>query len=231
MIKKQSDTSESTVFGETRIHRILIRLLLLLMAIEWVLLLLDQRWLSLFLVTLIITTLFAPIIFRNRMELEIPAEFHITAVVFIFASFYLGEVQDFYFRYWWWDIALHATAGLLMGVLGFLLVYILNESKRVELNMTPGFIAFFAFVFAVAIGTVWEIFEFGMDQIFGTVMQKPMLGDPSGLTDTMWDMIVNAVGAFVISFAGYFYLKKNQSFFVKEWIRKFIDKNPGMFRK
>ncbi|MEX0662933.1 MAG: hypothetical protein WEA58_02225 [Balneolaceae bacterium] len=27
-----------------------------------------------------------------------------------------------------------------------------------------------------------------------TTMQKPMLGDPSDLTDTMWDMIVNAVG-------------------------------------
>jgi hypothetical protein len=201
-----------------------------LMAIEWVLLMLDQRWLSLFLVTLIIATLFAPILFRNRLQVEIPAEFHLMAVIFIFASFYLGEVQDFYFRYWWWDIALHATAGLLMGILGFLLVYVLNESKRVELQMTPGFIAFFAFTFAVAIGAIWEIFEFGMDQIFGTLMQKPMLDDPSGLTDTMWDMIVNAIGALIISITGWWYLKRNRSFFVKDWIRKFIERNPGMFK-
>lgn len=162
--------------------------------------------------------------------MEIPAEFHLTSVVFIFASFYLGEVQDFYHRLWWWDIALHTTAGLLMGMLGFLLVYVLNESKRVEFNMTPGFIAFFAFTFGLAIGSVWEIFEFGMDQLLGTNMQKPMLGDPSGLTDTMWDIIVNAIGAFVISFIGYVYLRSRKSFFVKDWIRSFIEKNPGMFK-
>jgi hypothetical protein len=229
MNKKQSMSSALSGIGENRVHRNLIRILLLLMVVEWVLLLLDQSWLSLFLVTLIIITLFLPILFRNKLEMEIPAEFHITAVVFIFAALYLGEVRDFYHRIWWWDIALHATAGLLMGVLGFLLIYVLNESNRVDLHMTPGFIAFFAFIFAVAIGAIWEIFEFAMDQIFGTNMQKPMFDDPSGLTDTMWDMIVNAIGAFIISFSGWWYLKKEQSFFVKEWIRKFINRNPDMF--
>lgn len=217
--------------GENRIHRILVRVLLVLMILEWFLLLLDQRWLSVFLVTFIIVVLFSPILFQKRMDIEIPAEFHITAVIFIFASFYLGEIQDFYHRFWWWDIALHATAGLLMGILGFLLIYILNASERVELHMTPGFIAFFAFTFAVAIGALWEIFEFGMDQLLGTNMQKPMFDDPSGLTDTMWDMIVNAIGALIISMAGYWYLKRKRDFFVKEWIRKFIRKNPDLFRK
>ncbi|MCH2449033.1 MAG: hypothetical protein MK198_02690 [Gracilimonas sp.] len=216
---------------EFKANRIVIQVLLVLMAVEWILLLLDQSWLSLFLVTLIIGTVFSPILFRKRMQVEIPAEFHLTAVIFIFASFYLGEVQDFYQRLWWWDIALHTTAGLLMGILGFLLVYILNENKRVELNMTPGFIAFFAFTFALAIGSIWEIFEFSMDQFFGMNMQKPMFGDPSGLTDTMWDIIVNALGASVISFSGYVYLKRKKSFFVKDWIRSFITKNPQMFNR
>lgn len=217
--------------GETRVHRWLIRILLILMAAEWVLLMIEKQWLSLFLVTLIIGTLLAPSIFRKKLVLEIPAEFHLTAVIFIFASFYLGEIQDFYYRLWWWDIALHATAGLLMGIVGFLLVYILNESKRVELRMTPGFIAFFAFTFAITIGTIWEIFEFGMDQVIGTTMQKQMFDDPSGLTDTMWDIIVNALGAIIISSSGYFYMKKKKSFFVKRWIQKFIKKNPDMFKK
>lgn len=92
-----SDTTLSEIvnLGENRIHRLLIRFLLVVMTIEWILLLLDQRWLSLFLVTLIILSLFAPIIFRRKMEMEIPAEFHIAAVIFAFASFYLGEVQRF----------------------------------------------------------------------------------------------------------------------------------------
>lgn len=216
---------------ENRYHKFITRTLLVVMVAEWGLLLYNQRWLSLFLITLIILTLFAPLIFKKKMDLEIPAEFHLMAVLFAFASFYLGEVHDFYHRLWWWDIALHTTAGLLMGILGFLLVYVLNENKRVELNMNPGFIALFAFLFAVTIGTIWEIFEFAMDQIFGTVMQKPMLGDPSGLTDTMWDMIVNAVGAALVSLSGWLYLKRKERFYVKYLINLFIKRNPRLFKK
>jgi uncharacterized membrane protein YjdF len=215
---------------ESTLHRVLIGILLALMLVEWGLLLYRERWLSAFLVTLIIIALLIPAVFRKKLELEIPAEFHLTAVIFIMASLYLGEVYDFYYRLWWWDIALHTTAGLLMGVLGFLLVYVLNESRRVELHMTPAFIAFVAFTFAVTTGTIWEIFEFSMDQLAGTQMQKPMLGDDSGLTDTMWDMIVNALGAGLISLMGWWYLKREQSFFVKDWIRKFINSNPALFR-
>lgn len=229
--KKAMPVAEHAIFSENRIHRILVGVLLLLMALEWIVLLLDQLWLSTFLVTLIIAALLSPFVFRNKMELEIPAEFHITAVVFIFASLYLGEIQGFYQKFWWWDIALHTSAGLLMGIVGFLLVYLLNESKRVELHMTPGFISLFAFLFAVSIGTVWEIFEFFMDQLFGFNMQKPMMGDLSGLTDTMWDMIVNAIGAFIISFMGWWYLKRKKAFFVRDWIRMFIDRNPRIFNK
>src|SRR3546814_16435775 len=72
--------------------------------------------------------------------------------------------------------------------------YILNEDRHVDLHMRPSFLAVFAFCFSQAIGALWEIFEFTMDQVFGLTMQKPMLGDPSGLTDTMWDLIVNAIG-------------------------------------
>lgn len=214
-----------------RIHKWVSRTLLTVVAVEWVFLLLDARWLSMFLVTLIIAALLAPALFRSKLDVELPVEFHVMAVIFVFASLYLGEVQSFYQRFWWWDIALHTSAGLLMGIVGFLLVYLLNESTRVELHMTPGFICLFAFFFAVTIGTLWEIFEFFMDQLFALNMQKPMLGDPSGLTDTMWDMIVNALGAFVISFMGWWYLKRGQAFFVKNLIRKFIRNNPALFNR
>ncbi|MDX1591931.1 MAG: hypothetical protein R3283_08210 [Balneolaceae bacterium] len=226
MNHSSSHTDESLV---VRLHTILTRFLFVLMAVEWVVLLVQKRWLPLFLVSIIILTLYAPVVFRKRLGLELPAEFHLTAVLFIFASFYLGEVQDFYYRIWWWDIILHVSAGFLMGIVGFLMVYILNESKRVELHMTTGFIAVFAFTFAISIGSIWEIFEFSMDQLAGANMQKQMFNDPSGLTDTMWDLIVNAFGALFISVIGYLYLKGEKSFFLRRWIRKFIDKNPRLF--
>ena len=97
---------------------------------------------------------------------------------------FLGEVRSWYERIWWWDIALHTSSGLLLGLVGFLLVYVLTENERIDLHMRPRFVALFAFLFAVAVGALWEIFEFAMDRMLGANMQKPMLDDPSGLTDT-----------------------------------------------
>jgi len=215
----------------TQVHLWTGRILLVVVGLEWIYLLIESQWLSLFVVSLLLIVLFIPIIFKRRLQVDIPAEFHLTAVLFTFAALYLGEVQHFYQRVWWWDIALHGSAGLLMGIFGFLLIYILNESIRIDIHLTPGFIAFFAFTFAISIGTVWEIFEFSADQIFQLNMQKPMMGDPSGLTDTMWDMIVNAIGALMISLTGWWYLKSKKNYFVKDWIGKFIEKNPRLFSK
>jgi hypothetical protein len=69
-----------------------------------------------------------------------------------------------------------------------------------------------------------------MDQVFGLNMQKAMFGDPSGLTDTMWDLIVDMAGALVIAFLGYGYLKTagNHSF-LERWIQAFIQRNPRFF--
>lgn len=122
------------------------------------------------------------------------------AVTFIFASLFLGEVHDHNTRFWWWDILLHTCSGLLMGVMGFLLVHLHNKTKDINLHMTPRSVAL---CFAVTVGALRETYELGMDSLFVATTQKPMLGDPSGLTDSMWDMIVNALGTLVISVLGY----------------------------
>jgi uncharacterized membrane protein YjdF len=218
-----------TARDEGRLHRWLGWALLAVMAAEWVLLLQAGRWLSSFLVLLIIAALAAPSVFYKKLDLEVPVEFHITAVLFMTASLYLGEVRKFYEKFWWWDILLHTSAGLLMGITGFLLVYLLNERRQAGLHMKPGFIALFSFSFAVTIGTLWEIFEFSMDRLAGLNMQKPMLGDPSGLTDTMWDMIVNALGALAVSLVGWRYMKRKEIFFVRDLIGRFVRRNPGLF--
>ncbi len=153
-------------------------------------------------------------------------------IIFVFASLFLGEIREFYTRFWWWDIALHSFSGILLGIVGFILVHVLNETEEIDLHMKPGFVAFFAFLFAVGMGGLWEIFEFTMDSIFGMNMQKEMLGDPSGLTDTMWDLIVDALGALIIAVLGYGYLKtaKNESF-LEQWIEAFIKSNPRLFKR
>ena len=205
-----------------RAHLLVLFALQTVMAVELVLLLVEAQWQHVFLVGAVMAGTLAPELLRNRLPVEIPSEVQVLAILFVFATIFLGEVQDYYERIWWWDLALHATAGLLMGLLGFMIVYVLNKSPDVQLNMRPSFVALFAFVFALAIGNLWEIFEFGMDRAFGLTMQKPTDGDPSGLTDSMEDLIVNAIGAAVVSIAGWFYIRGSRRRHVDTWVARVL---------
>src|SRR5690606_1819277 len=118
---------------------------------------------------------------------------------------------------------LHGFSSVAMGFLGFLILYILYAKNRLETK--PVWMALFAFTFAVAAGALWEIFEFAMDQFFNLTMQK------SGLMDTMGDLILNALGAFVTSFAGYFYLKGKKMGFFRHLIQRFGKENPHLFKE
>lgn len=190
----------------------------------------QRQWLAAVMTVTILLLTVAPVAMGRRFDVFIPAEFKLLAVGFIFASLFLGEVHGYYTRFWWWDVLLHAASGFLLGIVGFLLVYVLNEKRSLRFHMSPAFVALFAFTFAVALGALWEIFEFGMDRLFGTRMQKPMLGDVSGLTDTMWDLIVDTVGATVIAILGYGYLKVAAGkSFLEQWIAAFITNNPRLF--
>ncbi len=217
---------------ERLIHRRLTLFLQAVLVAEIVAAVWQQQWLALVLTTGILLITLAPLFISRFFRVFIPPEIVLLAIIFVFASLFLGEVRGYYTRFWWWDIALHTGSGFLLGIVGFLLVHVMNEVEDTNLHMRPGFVAFFAFLFAVAIGALWEIFEFAMDSFFGMNMQKAMLNDPSGLTDTMWDLIVDTLGALVISILGYHYVKKGKNkSFLERWIQDFVKGNPGMFNR
>jgi hypothetical protein len=208
-----------------RAHLGVLLVLQTVMAVELVLLAIGGNWMHVVLVIAVMAATLAPEVLRRRLPVEIPSEIQIVAILFVFATLFLGEVRDYYERIWWWDLALHGTAGLLIGLLGFLFVYVLNESRTVQLQMRASFVALFAFVFALGIGNLWEIFEFAMDEAFGLTMQKPTASDPSGLADTMQDLIVNAVGAAIVSLAGWRYIGQARRRHVDTWVARFIRRN------
>ena len=178
-------------------------------------------WLTAAITTGILLLALAPSVLGARFNVTIPAEFELLAVLLIFGSLFLGEVHGYYERFWWWDLLLHLGSGLLFGILGFLLAYTLNQRQLGELDLQPSFVALFAFAFAVALGALWEIFEFGMDQVFGLNMQK------SGLVDTMSDLIIDTAGAVVMSLLGWWYLRTREvDSFLERWIEKYLEANP-----
>jgi len=185
----------------------------------------ELQWFTVFLIACILLLSMLPAVMSRRFAVQIPAELEVLVVLFVFASLFLGEIRGYYARFWWWDVVLHTSSGFLLGIAGFLLVYVLNRHEKIELHMKPGFVALFSFAFAMAVGAVWEIFEFGMDSFFGLNMQK------SGLIDTMWDLIVDAIGALTIASVGYVYMRTGTEYFIERWIERFVEANPRMFQR
>lgn len=181
-----------------------------------------QSWLPFAIIALALFLTFIPSLFEKKYNIDLPEELEIWILIFIYLTLYLGEVQKFYHIFWWWDILLHGFSAISIGFVGFVVVLYLQQGNLVRAK--PVMLSLLAFSFAVAIGTTWEIFEFGMDQLFGLNMQK------SGLIDTMTDLIVDCAGAFIGALSGYIYLKDHQSFFAYT-IRSFVDLNSSLFKK
>ena len=198
--------TEPTADVAGRLYWVLLAILQAVMLVELVLLVRASQWQTALQVAVIMVLTLAPVALGSRLPVKVPAEFQILAILFVFASLFLGEIRNYYELIWWWDAGLHASSGLLFGIVGFLLVYVLNKDERIDINLRPRFVALFAFTFAMAVGALWEVFEFAMDQMFGLQMQKPRLNDPSGLTDTMWDLSFDAIGAVLISAFGWWYM-------------------------
>ena len=166
-----------------------------------------------------------PLRLSTRFRFYIPVEVEVMSVAIIYASLYLGEMSGFYETYWWWDILLHSSSGVLFAVFGFLSIWVLNEDPKIYLKLSPMFMALSAFSFSIVAGVLWEVFEFSMDQVFGLNMQK------SGLVDTMWDLIVVCIGAFLVAAFGYGYLKFGRKSIAARWLEHFVESNPAIFQE
>lgn len=167
---------------------------------------------GLFIVVLTLVLTFYPNILEKKFRVYLPSDIQVVITLFIFAAQYLGEIKNFYERFWWWDIMLHTTSGFVLGIIGFMFVYLLNKNYDTNVTLSPFFIALFAFCFAVMIGVLWEIYEFSVDRLIGFNMQKFREAGQDGLVDTMIDLIVDSIGAFVVSLLGYLSIKENKQF-------------------
>ncbi len=178
-----------------------------------------ENWLNALILFGIIVLSTLPTLFARRFELALPTEFDIATLLFIIAAIALGELAGFYERFWWWDMLLHLTSGLLLGMLGLSLIWVLNYNVRIELELSPGFMCLFAFTFALSAGAIWEIFEYTMDHIFQLNMQK------DGLNDTMSDLTIDAIGALAVALWANAHLTKGKHTPLPNWIERFLALN------
>lgn len=149
--------------------------------------------------------------------------------IFVLGSLVGGELLGAYAMFWWWDDVLHGLSGVIIGLIGFYMVYFLNA--RYNMKISPMFVAVFAFSFAMTMGVLWEIFEFSADYFFGTNMQRWMQPDAAyiigkefqgdGLRDTMSDLIVSVFGALIASTFAYLGYKHEREAVLRAMQRPF----------
>lgn len=156
----------------------------------------SGNWWVAFVAALALSTSFFPAVLERNTRLHLPIPYQLLLTSFIFATLFLGEIAAFYWRYWWWDMALHTLSGMILGLVAFLILFTLFDCDRVRMH--PVLLSVLSVCIAITTGTLWEVFEFGMDTAFQLNMQRATLSDSSGLDDTMSDLIVNALGASLI---------------------------------
>ena len=127
---------------------------------------------SAFICVLVLVLFLVPAFIQDRFSIELPSALEIIILLFIFAAEILGELSNYYVNFEYWDTLLHTTWGFLCAAVGFSMVEILNRSRSIRFELSPLFLAICAFCFSMTIGVIWEFFEFGMDYIFHTDMQK-----------------------------------------------------------
>jgi hypothetical protein len=178
------------------------------------------------LTVLVIVLTLIPRMLKRRFKVDVPPEFQLVAALFVFCAMFLGTSLGFYGRFTWWDTALHTTSGCLLGIVGFIAVFLINGTDHRPEGMRVSLIAVFGFMFAVTLGVFWEIYEFIADNLVpGLDMQVVSTGP----TDTMVDMIVNLIGAAVIAVLGYVYCRTGRDSFIVDGVVKFVSRNPQLF--
>lgn len=132
----------------------------------------TSNWNNVFLCGLTLVLFAVPTFIDKKLNIELPNALEKIILIFIFSAEILGEINEFYIIVPYWDSILHTLNGFLCAAIGFSLIDILNRKEFFHVKMEPIFVALVAFSVSMTIGVLWEFFEYGMDIVVKSDMQK-----------------------------------------------------------
>jgi hypothetical protein len=126
--------------------------------------------------------------FLARLPYSLQSKFNI----FISLGCIVGTSLNIFTSFTHIDIPEHIFAGYLGACFGWELAELLQKKYGA---ISPALRVVSAIGVAFGIITLWEIYEFSADRIFGLNLQRSSPDSDIGLTDTMWDLINGTLGA------------------------------------
>ena len=133
---------------------------------------------------------------KRVVDLRFTRSFENFIMIFLVLSNFLGGDIGFYDTVPWWDEMLHFVYGLAFTLVGYRIIAIFFEERGIEKDKL--IVLGFSFCFAIAIASLWEIYEYSMDIWFGdyfeeqgiTLMQADKGSGETRIEDTMHDIIL-----------------------------------------
>lgn len=175
-----------------------------------------------------------PLFLEKKFKVFIPSNIVVLMSIMVFSNYIIGEAYSLYYNSAILDKVLHTISGVVIGLASLSVVTLLNNGP-LNTKLSPFFVVLFAFCLAMTGEYIWELFEYGVDCIFGTNMQRWQnsiidfvpgtlpgeageyvhnMANGNGLVDTMNDMIVNIFGALGVCVYAYLGLKFKPNWFI-----------------
>src|SRR5665647_2345053 len=145
-----------------------------------------------------------PAVMARSLDAGIPLELELAALWLMIADMTLGNWLGLY-QLPWYDKALHLSSSALIGMVGFLAIYVLHLTHRTRFH--PWLDGVAILLVTLGLGALWEISEYGVDQILGSATQ----GAPNmnALDDTMFDLMLDGIGGVIGAIIGPWYIKRS----------------------
>ena len=160
-------------------------------------------------------------IFTAMSGIRFPRRLVVGTFVFALTALLYGEFADGYEALPWWDMLLHVVSAAVLSVAGMGLALLPTAGGRARTSVW--LLAVLGFGFSMMVGTMWEIMEFTLDQVFGFNTQA------SGLMDTMTDTIANLVGAILGAVASHQAVTFGRRIPPAGVLLDFVEENPVIY--
>lgn len=175
-----------------------------------------------FLIVVTAIVVLIPWMVENRYDIDIPDYLEVILISMLFIGVFLGFLHNYYVDVKGFDKITHTLSGVTLSVMAFQAIYVFNQSNNTSFHMGPVIIAIFAYTLSITLLVIWEFYEFTIDTIaynrdmlttrnmqrYQWVLESKTFPQDYGLYDTMIDLIVGAIGSFVVSVGGYFLVRK-----------------------
>jgi hypothetical protein len=113
---------------------------------------------------------FLPYLTKAILKIKLSPFTNLFIQIFGLMGIGFGETLDCYYRFPYWDDAMHFLSGVWVSYLAYAFLYAWMGEDH--LSHRRAYLAFGAFTASLAVAVLWEVYEFSFDSFFGTDMQK-----------------------------------------------------------